>query len=407
MPITLNCPKCHKPFRVRDESIGGRVRCPSCGAVLQVPSALSPSSHFGDEPRADGGSVAGTKPIAEDYPIGASRMGAAGDLLGAAGREGAVDLNPPATGPAHGPPSIRSQVPGMPPTVPAPSRALAAQPPAPKRVEPIRKSPVQLPGMSDMNWGPVRGGLGMIRWALLLCALVFVGLFAHGAWCVIDPDGAMKVGPGFLGKEEFPRWREVLIAYTAGPLIPAALLLLLGRLRCAGAPSEAHARSLALGAAFFTMLGLLAGALYVGMHYFDLGNKVPQIPPVAKPIALIAIIPSAVLADVLTLFFIGQIGWSVGRPRLQKGAASVIVYPALLIAGILIGHLFYPALDDALESWRQTGSPLGAGDDDALARRVVIWAVIVLAGAMLFFLRYAAVAGAARRAVRKHMAGEA
>ena len=52
MPITLNCPKCHKPFRVRDESIGGRVRCPSCGSVLQVPAALSPPSHFGaDMPR--------------------------------------------------------------------------------------------------------------------------------------------------------------------------------------------------------------------------------------------------------------------------------------------------------------------------------------------------------------------
>ena len=49
MPITLNCPSCHKPFRVRDESIGGKVRCPSCGSVLQVPAALSPASNF-DEP---------------------------------------------------------------------------------------------------------------------------------------------------------------------------------------------------------------------------------------------------------------------------------------------------------------------------------------------------------------------
>jgi hypothetical protein len=332
-------------------------------------------------------------------------MGGAGDLLGAAGREGAVDLTPPASGPAHGPPSIRSQVPGVPP--PAPARAPAHLPPAPKRVDPARRAPLQLPGALDQSWGPVKGGLRLIRWAMLLCALVFVGFLGHGAWRVIHPDSAMKVGPGFLGKEEFPRWKEVMIAYTAGPLIPAALFLLLGRLRCAGAPSEAHARSLALGAAFFTFLGLVAGGRYVGMHYFDLGNKVPQIPPVTKPIALIAIIPAAILAEVLTLFFIGQIGWSVGRPGLQKGAASVIVYPTLLVTGVLIGHLFYPVLDDALESWRQTGSPLGAGDDDALARRVVIWSVIVLAGAMLFFLRYAAVSGAARRAVRRHMAGEA
>ena len=114
MPITLNCPKCHKPFRVRDESIGGRVRCPSCGSVLQVPSALSPASHFGDDPRPDGGSVAG-RPLAEDYPVGASRMGSLDEALrGAAAREGAVDLNPP-PGPMAGPPSIRANIPQAPP----------------------------------------------------------------------------------------------------------------------------------------------------------------------------------------------------------------------------------------------------------------------------------------------------
>src|SRR5258708_6352029 len=114
MPITLNCPKCHKPFRVRDESIGGRVRCPSCGSVLQVPSALSPASNFGDAPKPDAASAAGThRPVAEDVPAGASRGGTVHDvMLGAAGRrEGAVDLNPPAGPHLPGPPSIRAQVP--------------------------------------------------------------------------------------------------------------------------------------------------------------------------------------------------------------------------------------------------------------------------------------------------------
>src|SRR5215210_4743112 len=112
MPITLNCPKCHKPFRVRDESIGGRVRCPSCGSVLQVPSALAPASHFGDDPRPEGGSLAGSKPMAEDYPIGASRMGSLDEAL--RGGAGAVDLNPPAGAPMPGPPSIRAPVPEAP-----------------------------------------------------------------------------------------------------------------------------------------------------------------------------------------------------------------------------------------------------------------------------------------------------
>jgi predicted Zn finger-like uncharacterized protein len=407
MPITLNCPKCHKPFRVRDESIGGRVRCPSCGSVLQVPSALSPASHFGDAPRPEGGSVAG-RPMAEDYPVGASRMGSLDDALaGAAAREGAVDLNPPPGSPMAGPPSIRANIPQAPPPPPAAAAkrapAPAQQPPAPQR--PAPRAPIRLPGGNDPGWMAVRGGLGMIRWALLLCALVFVGVFAHGAWAVLDPDGAMKAGPGFLGKEEWPRWKELMVVYTAGPLIPAAVLLLFGRLRCGAAPAESHARGLGLGAAFFTLVGIAGLALYVGMTYFDLGNKL-HLPPVARPVALFAAIPSAVLADVLTLFFIGQIGWPVGRPRLQNAAAGVFAYAAVLPAAILIGHLFYPAYEAARESLDQSGSPLGAGDDADLARRVMIWAVILLAGGMLFFLRYAAVAGAARRAVRRFLAGE-
>lgn len=37
MPLTLNCP-CGKQLRVRDDSAGGRVRCPACERVLNVPA---------------------------------------------------------------------------------------------------------------------------------------------------------------------------------------------------------------------------------------------------------------------------------------------------------------------------------------------------------------------------------
>ena len=70
MPITLNCPKCHKPFRVRDESIGGRVRCPSCGAVLQVPATLLPASNFGDGSAGESTGPTQERPVAEDVAAG-------------------------------------------------------------------------------------------------------------------------------------------------------------------------------------------------------------------------------------------------------------------------------------------------------------------------------------------------
>lgn len=419
MPITLNCPKCHKPFRVRDESIGGRVRCPSCGSVLQVPSALAPASHFGDDPRPEGGSASGTKPLAEDYPIGASRMGSLDEPL--RGGPGAVDLNPPAGAPMPGPPSIRAPV----PEPQRPARQTAPQPPAPQRpAQGPTRAPIRLPGAADPTWAGVAGGLGMIRTALWLCVLVFVGLAGHVAWTVFDPDGAMKGGPGFLGKEGWPRWKELMVAYTAGPLVPAALLLLVGRMRLGRAPAEAQARGLALGAAFFTVLGLLALAAFVALAFFGLGDKV-NLPALLRDTrevwlfglssrlsvleltALLTAIPSAILADVLTLMFIGQIGWPVGRPRLQKAAASVFGYVVVFTAAVLIGHLYYPALYAAITSYEQTGTPLGGGDDTGLAQRVMIWTVIVVAGALLFFLRYAAVAGGAKRAVRRYMSGEA
>src|SRR5215213_4519649 len=99
MPITLNCPKCHKPFRVRDESIGGRVRCPSCGSVLQVPAALSPGSHYGDLPSglapsgAAGGPSSAERPMAEDVPGRGPGGPPDHPMLGGAGRrEDAVDF---------------------------------------------------------------------------------------------------------------------------------------------------------------------------------------------------------------------------------------------------------------------------------------------------------------------------
>jgi hypothetical protein len=252
---------------------------------------------------------------------------------------------------------------------------------------------------------------------------VFVCAFAHGAWFVFDPDGAAKVGPGFLGKEGWPRWKGVVTAYTCVPLGLAALLLLVGRLRCSGAPVEANARGLAVAATFFTVVGLLGIGLLVATAGFHLDDKVnlPDVlraergevealghkyqPTVIELVFVYAAVPAAVLADVLTLLFVGQIGWPVGRPRLQKSVGGLFIFVGLVAAGIPIGHLFYPAYETAMESLRRTGSPLGAGDSDELARRVITWVVILLAAGLVFFLRYAGIVGTARRAIRRHVNG--
>ena len=263
--------------------------------------------------------------------------------------------------------------------------------------------------MSDdeVVWLKVKGGLGMIRMGLFLFALLILAFFGHGVWIVFDYERAMSDDPGLLKRADWPLWKEVVVAYTAGLTVPAILLLLVGRLRCGGAPSAANARGLALGSAFFTLVAIAGLALYAGMTYFNLGPKL-QLPDKARLTALYAAVPAAVLADVLTLLFIGQIGWPLRRPQLQKSVASFFVYVALLPAGVLIGLQYYsvPSIWPIRDLIELAGTPHVEGEDD-LAKRALIWMVILLAAAVMFFLRYAGVAGRGRRAIRKMLAGEA
>jgi predicted Zn finger-like uncharacterized protein len=407
MPITLNCPKCHKPFRVRDESIGGRVRCPSCAAVLQVPATLSPASNFGEMPSGESSGPPQDRPVAEDVAAGVK--GTVHELmLGSPGRREPADpIPPPGTGMAS-PPSIKQRVPTAPPNPPAGRTA-----PAPARTQRPRALESLGPLPADAAaWRSVHGGLGLIRCALFLCSLVFLGALGHGVWIALDSEEALKDGPGFLKKEDWPRWKEVLVAYTAVPLIPAILLLMLGRMRCAGAPSDSNARGLACGAAFFTFLAFLGGVVYFGMTYFDLADRVglakaglsDATQNAIRISSLYLAIPSAALADIMTVLFIGQIGWPLARPKLQKAAAGFFIYIALIPAGIAIGSQFYPVFQQTLRFYEANGNPF-VGQDLEFTQRLMIWGVILLMAGAMFFLRYAGVAGTARRAIRKYVSG--
>jgi hypothetical protein len=340
-------------------------------------------------------------------------------MLGSAGRrDDVVDLGPPGGRDLPAPPSIkapaRAPVQPLPPSrAPAPPTMIPSAPPRTTRAERKREPVVPLgPIPADSSaWRSVSGGLGLIRFGLFLFSLVFLGAIGHATWIALDYENAMKDGPGFLGKEDWPRWKELLVAYTAGPIIPGVLMLLLGRLRCAGAPREAHAGGLALGAAFFTFVAILAVVVYGGLTYFDLAAKLNlNIPadllPKINLTAQYAIVPALLSAEVLTLLFIGQIGWPLGRPYLQRGVAGLMVYALVIPAGILIGHLYYPAYDAVKKAIDTTGSPLAGGDDDT-SQRALIWGVILLAAAAMLLLRYAGVAGTARRAIRKYLSGVA
>jgi hypothetical protein len=155
-------------------------------------------------------------------------------------------------------------------------------------------------------------------------------------------------------------------------------------------------------------LAILAAVVYVGLTFFDAGAKLQlpaEITSKAAPISLYAGIPSVILADILTLLYVGQIGWPLGRPHLQRAVAGFFTYVALLPAAVLIANLFYPVPPHIRLLPTQPRDALRLGMDEVEARQVLIWGVLLLMGAALYFLRYAGVAGAGRRAIRKYLAG--
>ena len=421
MPITLNCPRCHKPFRVRDESIGGRVRCPSCGSVLQVPPSIAPASHFGIDPPGAGmnpGDVTGAhRPMAEDVPAPASPS--MNDLLlGGPGRRAPEPADHGLAGTAlPSPPSIKSRA--NIPLAPIPGQTQSQgrpvvntstlEPVRPLSVHP-RPAPVPQPHgyapRDDRAWRKVKGGLGMIRWGLWLFLVPILAAVGHAAWLAFDFDGAMKDRPGLIPQLDWPFWKLMVVAYTAGPLVPAILLIFFGRLRCAAAPPEAHARGLALWAATFTVLGLFGAGVAAVVHFMGVPEKwgVPAtVLPYILPIALCVSVPFVLLADLFTLLFIGQIGWPVNRPQLQRNVAGFLSMVLIVPAAFVVAQLFYPYVGPLRESIAASGSPFGGGEDEGTTKVLVV-AGVGVAVVILFFLRYAAVAGAGRRAVKTFLA---
>lgn len=421
MPITLNCPKCQKPFRVRDESIGGRVRCPSCAAVLQVPSTLAPSSHFGFDapggpppnpsevtgahrPMAD--EVAPTPPSDDDMMLG-----------GPGGRPPMMEYGAANTA-LPAPPSIKyrglppTPIPGL-PTAPAPyasggkmdrpavgSPSLQLPRPQSSFVLPPAPGPAatQLPGTAATPaWAAACRGLSMVQAGLILWMVPFLGAIGHLVWAYLKPEQAAADAPGYLGQAELPFWKELVLAYTVPAITFGLLLLFFGRAKCTAVPDESTARGLARAATFCTLLGLM-GAAVAAVVYLGYAGRV-NLPPLAGPLALCVWAPAAVLADLFTLLFIGQVGWAAARPRLLLSVGTYLTFALVAPAMMAAATLFYPAVEPFRATLAQYGNPF-ANPDKQVTMRIMIAVGVVAVYGVILFARYAGLAGAAKRAIR-------
>jgi predicted Zn finger-like uncharacterized protein len=443
MPITLNCPKCHKPFRVRDESVGGRVRCPTCAAVLQVPGTLAPVSYSGiDAPPhdLDPAELSGNtqRPLADEVAGGNTNTNAVGSfsdmLLGGAGRRtqgGGFELDetalpappsikmrapvpvapipmaprkPEMAAPPQTFPSLASTAP-VPAAGPKPMQAMPSVPtmrPVPLAPPPQDLKPLPLLGDGTASWRKVRSGLRLIRWGLFLWLVPIFAAVAHAAWAVVNLEAATKIGPTILKLDQLVAWQEWVLAYTAIPITLAIMLLFFGRLKCSAAPAETQAGGLMRWAALFTVLAVACAAVGIATFIPGVSEKY-KIPSQVGPIALALYLPTAIMADICTLLFIGQIGWPLGRPSLQRSVAGFFAYALFAPVALFIANLFYPMIGPVKEAIVATGNPFVAGEESDLPRRALILGVVGIGMVIMLFLRYAGVAGSARRAIRQHL----
>ena len=462
MPITLNCPKCHKPFRVRDESIGGRVRCPSCAAILQVPSSLGPSSLAGFDDPAGGMAppidappqqyrppieeLRPTPPPEDDDLLGGPsnppkmEFGAPGNYLPAPpsiklrGNPSGFGANPAAlnpfgaNSPVPAPLPMPNPVGPMPyaggsmsippigsPSQPAPPMRGAFGPITGSGVGTLPKQPgsfIQEPGGFPhpsgrapippvrSEWAAARSGLTLIQAGLVFWMIPFLGVIGHGIWGYLKPAQAFATTPGFLGRPELNFWREIALAYSAVPAALGLLLLFFGRAKCTAVPDHSMARGLARASTFCTLLGVV-GLTSAAVFYLGLAGKF-KLTPETGPLGLCVAAPAALLADAFTLFFFAQACWATGMPKMLLSVGTFLTFALVTPAFMYAAHLFFPVIGPMQDVIAKHGTPFGSPDAKLTLRFLIAAGAVCLYGIVLLGC-YASLAGKTKQAIRQQM----
>jgi hypothetical protein len=245
--------------------------------------------------------------------------------------------------------------------------------------------------------------MGMIRLGLFLLVLMAMCAFGNFIWYLMSPEEFEFKKKSILGIASLPYWQEVILAYTAVPGFLAALLITIGRLRCLSVPADARGKGLAVFALLFTFFGIASGALLL-VNLFEFHSQI-GLPQSVFKVALAVYFGTAIMADVCTILFAGQVGHAVRQPGVinRIGLLAAVVFLVPVAAGI--AEVFYPYVGPLGATLRRGVGALSAeypGDESVY--RLLVGAVIVLGYAVLVVLRYAATLGASRKAIRKYLA---
>ena len=416
MPIKLNCPKCRKPFRVRDESAGMRVKCPTCGAVLLVPANPSPSSFLPE-------SHAGTSPAS------AATKAETGHQTAPEEPDSLLDDLPPPS-PTSGPPSLgptqsmrkhdrdidervsreesraRTGASENFPPIPTSRRVGSTKPIAAQTSRPH----VNLESIVEETegWRKVRKGLRWVQLGFLLASLPAIGHFALAAFCLKEhdkiPDNFAMVGvttpdgkdsfdlvtqKGLLEKKNLTLWKEMEVVYLFGIPIIAYLLILIGLAGCVKIPASAHTRGVAGGTLFLTFVAFAAFAVYTACILSPIFGG-PSLPREVKHISWTVFIFIGLLAIGWLYIYLGQAGYPLHSTQTLRDTAFSILLFVVLIAGVLIANDFYPLL--------MSSSKVNL---DHAVEVYLIQAGVFLVISMLFVLRTTSIIGLIRKASRR------
>jgi predicted Zn finger-like uncharacterized protein len=401
MPLTLNCPKCKKPFRVRDEALGARVKCPSCAQILQVPSSISPASMV-DIPMEDN-----TKSKTEQ-------------------------IGPPPIPPAPFPDSTRIQVPDRRRNTPQeedkPEDVLASQPHPDTRKKPLASSDRTVPIPSNTSsprnvvrspqqqgaqssafgsesdlyrrWKSVKAGLRATQVAIWIALLPF--LCEVGKWIYFFVE---KIDPTLKeGQFGYPFWTEITVAYWFVLFVLASLLVILSRMRLGRVPAATHASGLGTGSmlmGLLSFLGFLGGVALVVLEVSGKLDEREKLYSIGLRSSLAVFILFGLLGEIWFLLYLGQVGAFTTEPRMQIRVARSLVLLVMLIAIPVIVRFFYPLFQTEVAF-----NPLGAfpaiGDRrDALLQNAMISWGIVAGIAFVLACLYTNLIGVLRRSVRR------
>jgi hypothetical protein len=248
-------------------------------------------------------------------------------------------------------------------------------------------------------WRMVHFGLGLIKWGTVaaLAALAFNVL-------------VVLAGPSHRPaavRASLPTDDHVGLLAIAIPSALSVVFSLLGRLCCCSVPAASGARLAAVTAFLGTLLSqLLAGFIVL--------NIVLRALRAASPLWLLpAVLASGgagLLAEVLFLVFLYQVGGFLQEPRVRRRIVQLVIATAIIVVGVVMAVAFL-----ALSAATFPTSPGSAGSlppgrppgGSALAGRALLAWFAVVFGVALVLVQYLDLITLTRHALARRFARDA